>query len=141
MRVTIKNTAIFFFLLFIASYFLPYYSNGDDNLLGFKIWIFNLLGFAFVNSLSNYIIFLFENLTVLWVLLLFIQIFKNDSKLMLIIALAILAITSSCLWYFQIDDTKGILYGYWIWIVSIIGVSACSLLNARSKQKKNTATE
>ena len=136
--------SIFFFILYLGSYFLPFYSYNDETLLGYELYIFQLAGYVFIENVFEYLLFLLEVLIVVLVVLLFIWSLKEKTiQFYIVIPVSILANISWMFWYLQLEDTTGIAFGYWIWIISILGISIHSIFlsfKGLLAIKKNTAT-
>ena len=81
----------------------------------------------------------------MWVALLFMWSFKNKVHHFLIVSIvSILAIFSSFHWYFQIENTEGVAFGYWLWVISVFMISFHALfisIRVYVIKKKNAATK
>ena len=140
-----KNFIVsFFFILFIITYFLPFYSYNENYLTGFELYLFQLAEYAFIETIFDYLYFLLNVLVLVWVILLFYWSYKRSSvKLYKLIPIIILAISSSFVWYFQLEDRSGVAYGYWLWLFSILFLSIFSIYRSFKEYviiKENTAT-
>jgi len=137
--------SLFLFLVFLASYFLPFYSYNQDSLLGFQLYFFQLAEYAFIENIIDYFYFLLKALIIVWIILMFIWSFKNSAvKFYKVILLSALAILSSGIWYLQLEDRSGVTFGYWVWVLSIIGISSFLIYSTYKKGiiiKENTATK
>ena len=119
-----RIVTLFFTVLFIVSYFLPFYSYNEKNINGIELCLYQLAGYAFVNSIVDYIYFLLENLIIVWVILIIYWLLKSSFvKLYKVIPVSILAISSSLIWYIQLEERAGVAFGYWVWVFCIIGLS------------------
>jgi hypothetical protein len=131
-------------ILFITTYFLPFYSFTEKTLTGFELYFFQLAEYAFIETIFDYLCFLLNILVLVWVILLFYWSFKRSSvKLYKLIPVIILAISSSLFWYFQLEDRSGVAYGYWLWVISITIISIYSIYRSFKEYviiKENTAT-
>lgn len=107
-------------LLYVLSFFLPVlrFSLGVK-LSGWEVTALHFSEFAFVGSISEYVGFLFTALVNFWIVGLIIGFFTGGNKIYLAL-LSILAILSSFSWLFSLEHSSVLLFGYYVWLLSII---------------------
>lgn len=118
----LKSTYLFSagVLLYILSFFLPVlkFSLGLK-LTGWEVTALHFSEFAFIDSVSEYFSFLFTALIHFWVIGLIIGFFTGANKVYLIL-LSLLGLLSSFSWFFILEHPSVLLFGYYIYLISII---------------------
>ncbi|MFT7611781.1 MAG: hypothetical protein ACI9J3_000727 [Parvicellaceae bacterium] len=123
-------------VLFFVSFALPTVNLTDDiELVGMMAFAVNAGMLFFVEDGSEYFEYVFSILTNVWVLWLLVRFWRKGAKLPLTIIVAILALSSAIYWYFKIEDSGVLLYGFWVWIGSVTLVSVANVLKSRQLEK------
>ena len=107
-------------IIYIISFFLPVIKFS----LGVKLSGWRAIGvhfseFAFLNSVPEYFSFLFTALANFWIVGLIVGFLIGRNTIYLIL-LSVLALLSSLSWFFILEHSSVLLFGYYIWILSIV---------------------
>ncbi len=131
-----KSKIIIFVLmaLFVISFLLPTLQGP----MGLKLNGISVLGihaatFGLINDLWEYLAFLFTALTNVWVVVLLFWAFRKEVKLLPVIILSGLAISSAISWKINMHESGVLLIGYWMWVLSIVLISGFDILKAFKK--------
>ena len=116
-------------LLYILSFFLPVlkFSLGLK-LTGWEVTALHFSEFAFIHSVTEYLGFLFTTLIHFWVIGLILGFFTGGKKIYLIL-LALLALLSSFSWFFILENPSVLLFGYYVWLLSIVLIISSRFLS------------
>jgi len=108
-------------LLYVISFFLPtiQFSLGVK-LLGWETVFIQWSEIVFVKNTAEYLQFLLSSLTNLWVVGLIIGGISNSTNRLFRLILAILALVTSFSWLFVFENNSILLYGFYVWLLSII---------------------
>ena len=117
-----KNKILFLIgvALYLISFFQPtvQFSLGVQ-LLGWESVLIQWSEILVVSTTSDYFSYLFIALTNFWIVGLIIGWFIDEHKIIKYV-LSALALVSSFGWLFIFNDNSVILYGYYIWILSVL---------------------
>lgn len=140
MKKYLKPNYIFFagLILYIISFFLPTlkFSLGV-NLSGWEAVGIHFFSFAFINTISEYFSFLFTALANFWVVGLIVGFLIGRNTIYLIL-LSVLALISSLSWFVILEHSSVLLFGYYIWILSITLIIVSRFMNKQSEVTKQS---
>jgi len=123
-------------VLFLVSFFLPTVQLTDDIVLnGIMAFGVNAGMLFFVEDGAEYFEYVFSILTNVWVLWLLVRFWRKGEKFPLTIVVALLALSSAIYWFFKVEDTGVLLYGFWVWIVAVTLVCLANVLKVRQIEK------
>ena len=119
-------------IFFIATFFMPALKGplGMD-LNGATVFGVQFSTILFVDSVTEYAWFLFNSLTNLWVVLLLLWSLRGKVKMIPTFILVLLAGMSCWSWLASMESGV-LLYGYWLWSISIIMISAFAIYRTRT---------
>ena len=121
--------------LFALSFVLPALQGpAGVKLNGFLVFLTHLATINFVESFGEYVLFLFTALTNLWVVILLIWSYRKKVKLIPVICLGVLSLSSTFFWLFSMESMSVLLVGYWVWLFSVLAVVSFNLFKAFSRR-------
>lgn len=107
-------------VIYILSFFLPVLKVSlGVKLAGWEVTALHFSELAFIDSIPAYLGFLFTALVNFWIVGLMVGYFFERNNLKLY-TLAALAIASSASWLFLFEHSSVLLWGYYVWLLSIV---------------------
>jgi hypothetical protein len=124
-----RYVGIVLLLAWIVCFALPVVdASGGIRLNGLEALLLNMAGFVFVDTVGQYVEFLFYVTTNLWVLILIVRLIINKHYNLLPTALlSFLPLTSAFIWFVKEENASYLLMGYWVWLSVIFLVAVFSI--------------
>lgn len=120
-------------VLLLCSFMLPAVRLTDDILLnGAYAFVINAAMLFYVESAAEYFEYVFSVLTNVWAFWLFVRFWRRSEMKILTYIIVLLAVSSAGYWYFKMEDTSVLLYGFWVWVAGVLTISLANLLKRRS---------
>lgn len=133
MKRVLPLATIILFIAFIASQFMTVVSIADNiKLTGIEAFGVQLGSVYFVETSSEYISWFFVSMASVWAVFLFVRYWRSHANKIVTILVSILAISSALYWVFTLNEGYNLKFGYYLWLISIIGLSLVNIVKKRA---------
>ena len=130
----LKNIDFVFLSMFVVSFFLPVLSDSENTLFGYHFFVLQFFDFPFNSGFMEYTNYFLKSFLCIGVLLLFFNRWLMFNRyLVLLFSIAFLYSATSFLF---IDNySSNFSFGYWFWLISILGLGIYCNVLAFKKRK------